>query len=109
MIIFIRHYHETVNMKSLNDINELRSFQSLDLIARQVVEGFITGLHKSPFHGFSVEFAEHRLSNTGDSISNIDWTLYGRTDKILHRKRVVSGKRVYGRVYMGESRFSQKK
>src|SRR3546814_11210004 len=86
MIIFIRHYHETVNMKSLNDINELRSFQSLDLIARQVVEGFITGLHKSPFHGLSVEFAEHRLYNTGDSIRNIDWTLSGRPDKPFSKR-----------------------
>lgn len=73
-------------MQSLNDINELRQFQSLDLIARQVVEGFITGLHKSPFHGFSVEFAEHRLYNTGESVRNIDWKLYGRTDKLFSKR-----------------------
>lgn len=73
-------------MRSLNDINELRKFQSLDLIARQVVEGFITGLHKSPFHGFSVEFAEHRLYNTGESVRNIDWKLYGRTDKLFSKR-----------------------
>ena len=73
-------------MQSLNDINELRKFQSLDLIARQVVEGFITGLHKSPFHGFSVEFAEHRLYNTGESVRNIDWKLYARTDKLFSKR-----------------------
>jgi uncharacterized protein (DUF58 family) len=50
------------------------------------VEGFITGLHKSPFHGFSVEFAEHRLYNQGDSIKNIDWKLYGRTDKLFVKR-----------------------
>ncbi|TCS85904.1 uncharacterized protein DUF58 [Anseongella ginsenosidimutans] len=73
-------------MQSLNDINDLHKFQSLDLIARQVVEGFITGLHKSPFHGFSVEFAEHRLYNTGESVRNIDWKLYGRTDKLFSKR-----------------------
>jgi uncharacterized protein (DUF58 family) len=66
--------------------SKLEQFGSLELLARQVVEGFITGLHKSPFHGFSVEFAEHRLYNTGESIRNIDWKLYGRTDR-LYTKR----------------------
>lgn len=61
-------------------------FENLDLLASQVVEGFITGLHKSPFHGFSVEFAEHRLYNTGESTKNIDWKLYGRTDKLFIKK-----------------------
>ncbi len=65
------------------DQNRLQQYASLDFIAKQVVEGFITGLHKSPFHGFSVEFAEHRLYNTGESIRNIDWKLYGRTDKLF--------------------------
>ena len=55
-------------------------------MASQVVEGFITGLHKSPFHGFSVEFAEHRLYNSGESIKNIDWKLYGRTDKLFVKR-----------------------
>lgn len=58
----------------------------LELLARQVVEGFITGLHKSPFHGFSVEFAEHRLYNTGESTRHIDWKLYGRTDKLFIKR-----------------------
>lgn len=54
---------------------------SLDLRARLVVEGFITGLHKSPYHGFSVEFAEHRQYMPGDEIKYIDWKVYGRTDR----------------------------
>ena len=62
------------------------SFDNLDLLAAQVVEGFITGMHKSPFHGFSVEFAEHRLYNTGESTKNIDWKLYGRTDKLFVKR-----------------------
>lgn len=67
-------------------LDELRQFGSLELIARQVVEGFITGLHKSPFHGFSVEFAEHRIYNTGESTRHIDWKLYGRTDKLFIKR-----------------------
>lgn len=59
---------------------------NLELLAKQVVEGFITGLHKSPFHGFSVEFAEHKMYNKGDSIRNIDWKLYARTDKLFVKK-----------------------
>lgn len=61
-------------------------FENLELLASQVVEGFITGLHKSPFHGFSVEFAEHKLYNTGESTKNIDWKLFGRTDKLFIKK-----------------------
>ncbi|MEI6747655.1 MAG: DUF58 domain-containing protein [Bacteroidales bacterium] len=68
------------------DQHRLQQFGSLEFLARQVVEGFITGLHKSPFHGFSVEFAEHRLYNSGESIKHIDWKLYGRTDR-LYTKR----------------------
>jgi len=59
---------------------------NLELIARQVVEGFIIGLHKSPFHGFSVEFAEHRLYNQGDSLRHIDWRVFGRTDKLFIKR-----------------------
>src|SRR3569832_1988202 len=61
----------------------LQQFTHLELFAKQVVEGFITGLHKSPFHGFSVEFAEHRLYNKGESVKNIDWKLMARTDKLF--------------------------
>ena len=56
---------------------------NLELLARQVVEGFVTGLHQSPFHGFSVEFAEHRLYNNGESVKNIDWKLLARTEKLF--------------------------
>lgn len=62
------------------------SLDNLNLFATQVVEGFITGLHKSPYHGFSVEFAEHRLYNTGESTRNIDWKLFGRTDKLFVKR-----------------------
>ena len=57
-------------------------YKSLDFFARQVVEGFITGRHRSPFHGFSVEFSDYRQYNTGESTRNIDWRLYGRTDRL---------------------------
>lgn len=73
-------------LPDLATYKDLQDFGSLELFAQQVVEGFITGLHKSPFHGFSVEFAEHRLYNTGDSIKNIDWKLYGRTDKLFVKR-----------------------
>ena len=59
---------------------------NLELLANQVVEGFIIGLHKSPFHGFSVEFAEHRIYNAGESTKNIDWKVFARTDR-LYTKR----------------------
>jgi len=65
---------------------EVQHFSHLELLARQVVEGFITGLHKSPFHGFSVEFAEHRLYNTGESTRHIDWRLFGRSDKLFIKR-----------------------
>lgn len=60
--------------------------ENLELLAKQVVEGFIIGLHKSPFHGFSVEFAEHRLYNTGDNLKHIDWKVFGRTDRLFIKK-----------------------
>lgn len=67
-------------------LEEVEKYENLELLARQVVEGFITGLHKSPFHGFSVEFAEHRQYNPGESIKNIDWKLYGRTDRLYVKR-----------------------
>tara|TARA_Y100001954_G_scaffold178964_1_gene190388 strand:+ start:280 stop:1215 length:936 start_codon:yes stop_codon:yes gene_type:complete len=66
--------------------NEIKNIENLDFFANQVVEGFITGLHKSPYHGFSVEFAEHRLYNTGESTRNIDWKLFARTDKLFVKR-----------------------
>lgn len=68
------------------DIQELAQFGNLEFIAKQVVEGFITGLHRSPFHGFSVEFAEHRLYNSGESTRHIDWKLYAKTDKLFVKR-----------------------
>src|SRR6201747_2859204 len=70
-------------MLPLSDEQQIRQLANLELLARQVVEGFITGLHQSPFHGFSVEFAEHRLYNNGESVKNIDWKLLARTDKLF--------------------------
>ena len=70
------------------NLSELQSseIKNLDLLAKQVVEGFITGMHKSPFHGFSVEFAEHKLYNNGESTRHIDWKLFAKTEK-LYTKR----------------------
>src|SRR6056300_1703132 len=65
---------------------DLKSIENMDLFAKQVVEGFIIGLHKSPFHGFSVEFAEHRIYNQGDTTKNIDWKVYARTDKLFTKR-----------------------
>lgn len=73
-------------MKDIQNIQELRELASIEVVSRQVVEGFITGLHKSPFHGFSVEFAEHRLYNAGESTKNIDWKLYAKTDKLFVKR-----------------------
>ena len=71
------HYLDNVNTRDLGN---------LELLAKQVVEGFIIGLHKSPFHGFSVEFAEHRIYNPGESTKNIDWKVYARTDKLFTKR-----------------------
>lgn len=65
---------------------QAQRFGRLELLARQAVEGFITGLHRSPYHGFSVEFAEHRAYNTGESTRHVDWKLYGRTDKLFVKR-----------------------
>ena len=63
-------------------IEEIRAFDNLELLARQLVEGYITGLHKSPYHGFSVEFAEHRQYNSGESTRFIDWRVFSKTEKL---------------------------
>jgi len=73
-------------MQASQKPDEIRFESSLELLAKQVVEGFITGLHKSPFHGFSVEFAEHRLYNNGDSVKSIDWKLFAKTDKLFSKR-----------------------
>jgi uncharacterized protein (DUF58 family) len=71
--------------ETINRVN-LAHFGNLEILAKQVVEGFITGMHKSPFHGFSVEFAEHRLYNKGESTRHIDWKLFARSDKMFTKK-----------------------
>jgi len=63
------------------DPTELRKYGGLTLVARNLVEGFLTGVHKSPYKGFSVEFAEHRQYYPGDEIRHIDWRAYGKTDR----------------------------
>lgn len=68
------------------ELNKSEGFKNLELLAKQVVEGFIAGMHKSPFHGFSAEFAEHKIYNRGESTRHIDWKLYAKTDK-LYTKR----------------------
>jgi uncharacterized protein (DUF58 family) len=75
-----------INMNIASEIKTISSFQHLELLANQVVEGFISGMHKSPFHGFSAEFAEHKLYNAGESTKHIDWKLFAKTDR-LYTKR----------------------
>ncbi len=70
----------------LFDNYEVKDLSNLELLAKQVVEGFIIGLHKSPFHGFSVEFAEHRIYNPGENTRSIDWKVYARTDKMFSKR-----------------------
>ena len=70
----------------MQDIDQIKLSHNIEFFAKQVVEGFITGKHKSPYHGFSVEFAEHRLYNTGESTRNIDWKLFARSDKLFVKR-----------------------
>src|SRR5690606_5721039 len=77
---------------SQNDLTQVEQeihkagFLNLELLSRQVVKGFISGLHKSPFHGFSAEFAEHKNYNRGESTRHLDWKLFARTDKLYTKK-----------------------
>jgi len=73
-------------MKIESQLEKISSFGSLELLANQIVEGFISGMHKSPFHGFSSEFAEHKIYNAGESTKHIDWKLFAKTDR-LYTKR----------------------
>lgn len=72
-----RDYKKYLNPSVISKLN------SLELRARLVVEGFMVGLHKSPYHGFSVEFSEHRPYMQGDSLKDIDWKVYGKTEKFF--------------------------
>lgn len=68
------------------ELHKTGGFLNLDLLAKQVVEGYISGIHKSPFHGFSAEFAEHKIYNAGESTRHIDWKLFAKTDKLYTRR-----------------------
>ncbi|HIP49016.1 MAG TPA: DUF58 domain-containing protein [Lutibacter sp.] len=70
----------------LDKLKNIDPVDNFELLANQVVEGFFAGMHKSPFHGFSVEFAEHRLYNKGESTKHIDWKLYAKTDKLYVKR-----------------------
>ena len=69
------------NYRKYLDPKTLAKISSLDLRARLVVEGYISGMHRSPYHGFSIEFAQHRQYVQGDDIRHIDWKVFGRTNK----------------------------
>ncbi len=73
-------------MNLQQELHQTSGFKNLELLAKQVVEGFIAGMHKSPFHGFSAEFAEHKIYNQGESTRHIDWKHYAKTDR-LYTKR----------------------
>jgi uncharacterized protein (DUF58 family) len=73
-------------MKIESQIGIISSFQHLELLANQIVEGFISGMHKSPFHGFSAEFAEHKVYNIGESTKHIDWKLFAKTERLYTKK-----------------------
>ena len=60
------------------ELQEVSGFLNFDLLAKSIVEGFISGMHKSPFHGFSAEFAEHKIYNNGESTRHIDWKLFAK-------------------------------
>ncbi|RDV16658.1 DUF58 domain-containing protein [Pontibacter diazotrophicus] len=73
-------------MKKPLTLADIQKFENMEFLAKQLVEGFITGLHQSPYHGFSVEFSEHRLYNNGDSTRHIDWKVFARTDKLFVKR-----------------------
>jgi len=68
------------------ELNKVEGLNNLELLAKQVVEGFVAGMHKSPFHGFSAEFAEHKIYNIGESTRHIDWKLFAKTDKFYTKR-----------------------
>ena len=69
--------------KNLLNPSFISKLNSLELKARMVVEGFMVGLHKSPYHGFSVEFSEHRAYMQGDNLKDVDWKVFGKTEKFF--------------------------
>lgn len=70
----------------IDQLKNQHPLENFELLARQVVEGYFAGIHQSPFHGFSVEFAEHRLYNNGESTRHIDWKLFAKTDKLYVKR-----------------------
>ena len=77
---------QNFEMEYTLDFSKITQYDNLEFVAKQVVEGFITGIHKSPMHGFSVEFAEHRQYNTGEPTKHIDWKLYARSEKLFVKR-----------------------
>ena len=73
-------------MNIQQELNKTGGFKNLELLAKQIVEGFVAGMHKSPFHGFSAEFAEHKIYNQGESTRHIDWKLFAKTDKLFTKR-----------------------
>ncbi len=69
-----------------SELHKVPLFDNLELLAHQIVEGFVSGIHKSPFHGFSAEFAEHAIYNPGESTKHIDWKLFAKTDRLYTKK-----------------------
>lgn len=90
-------------MSALLSPESLQSIKRLDLRARMVIRGFLQGLHSSPFHGFSVQFSEHRLYNRGDDPKLIDWLVYAKTDK-YYVKRYESETNLTGYLVMDLSK-----
>ena len=81
MTTAVQDYTKYASYRTYLQPDVVAKLSNMELVARLVVEGFITGLHKSPYHGFSVEFAEHRQYMPGDDIKHLDWKIYGRTDR----------------------------
>ena len=75
----------TENLQYL-DPKVIARLESLELVARLVVEGFLMGLHRSPYHGFSAEFIDHRPYNPGDSLKHLDWKVYGKSDRLFVKR-----------------------
>ena len=71
----------SLNIQQYLQPEVVSGIKNLELVARMIVEGFLVGLHKSPYHGFSVEFSEHRQYMPGDNIRDLDWKVYGRTNR----------------------------
>src|SRR5215813_3269381 len=73
---------QTIDYRKYLDPRTLARISSLDLRARLIVEGLMTGMHRSPYQGISVEFAQHRPYVAGDDIRHVDWKVFGRSDKV---------------------------